>query len=160
MRPKGNPQELFERRRKAVLQVVEHKRAQAEVARELGVHPNSINAWVQLYRDGGIAALRVRNPPGRPRALSDAQAKDVVACILKGPKACGFDTELWTLPRIARLIEERHQVKYDVDHLSRLMRSWGLSWQKPATRPIERNEQAIAHWLKHDWRSIKKKRRG
>lgn len=160
MRPNGTPQQLYERRREAVRQVVERKRPQVEVAREIGVHPATLCAWVRLYREGGAAALRVKTPPGRPPGLDEAQAADVVEHVLRGAKACGFDTDLWTLPRIARLIERRHGVAYDVDHLSRLVRSWGLSWQKPATRPIERDDAAIERWLKRDWPRIKKKSRG
>lgn len=162
MRPRGTPQQLYERRREAVRQVIERKRPQAEVARAIGVHPATLCGWVGLYRDGGgAAALRVKSPPGRPAGLSDAQVRDVVECVVvRGARACGFDTDLWTLPRIARLIERRHGVAYDVDHLSRLVRSWGLSWQKPAARPIERDEAAIDRWLKRDWPRVKKKSRG
>jgi transposase len=160
MRPRGTPQQLYERRRDAVRQVIDRERPQAEVAREIGVHPATLCAWVGLYRDGGAAALRVKSPPGRPPGLDEAQVRDVVEHVLRGARACGFDTDLWTLPRIARLIERRHGVSYDVDHLSRLVRSWGLSWQKPATRPIERDDAAIDRWLKRDWPRIKKKSRG
>jgi transposase len=162
MRPRGTPQQLYERRREAVRQVIERKRPQAEVARAIGVHPATLCGWVRLYRDGGgAAALRVKRPPGRPPGLDEAQVADVVECVVvRGAKGCGFDTDLWTLPRIARLIERRHGVRYDVDHLSRLVRSWGLSWQKPATRPVERDEAAIDRWLKRDWPRVKKKSRG
>jgi transposase len=161
MRPKGTPQQLYERRREAVKQVVQRRRPQVQVARESNVHPATLCEWVRLYRQGGAAALRVKSPPGRPAGLSEKQARDVVECVVvRGAKACGFDTDLWTLPRIARLIERRHGVSYDVDHLSRLVRSWGLSWQKPATRPIERDAAAIDRWLKRDWPRIKKKSRG
>jgi transposase len=161
MRPKGSPQQLFQRRCDAVLQVVDRKRKQRDVAAEFKIHPATLCSWVKMYRlGGGAQALQVKSPPGRPAGLDEAQVRDVVACILRGARACGFDTDLWTLPRVGRLIQKRHGVKYDRDHLSRLVRSWGLSWQKPATRPIERNQQTIDHWLRHDWPRIKKKSAG
>jgi transposase len=157
MRPEGSPQQLFQRRLDAVRQVVVHKRKQVDVARQFDVHPSNLNVWVRKFRAGGEEALRVKSPPGRPPRLTDAQVRDIVQCILRGARANGFETDLWTLPRIARLIKKRHGITYDVDHLSRLMRSWGLSWQKPATRPIERDQRAIDHWVGHDWPRIKKK---
>ena len=156
------------RRRAAVAQVLDLKRKQVEVAAEFGVHPATLCAWVKLHRRGGAAAMRVKSPPGRPPGLTPgltrAQVRDVVRCVLRGAKACGFDTDLWTLPRIARLIQKRHghggRKAYDPDHLSRLARAWGLSWQRPATRPLERDQATIDRWLARDWPRIKKKSAG
>lgn len=160
MRPEGTPEQLTRRRLGAVRQVVDAGRTQADVAREVGVHPNTLCNWVRLFRAGGAGALAVRSPPGRPPGLGRKQVADVVRQVLRGAKACGFDTDLWTLPRVATLVARRHGVRYDVDHLSRLARSRGLSWQKPARRAIERDEAAVGRWLKRDWPRIKKKSPG
>ena len=42
----------------------------------------------------------------------------------------------------------------------RLARAWGLSWQKPALRPLERDEAAVGRWLARDWPRVKKKSPG
>lgn len=159
MRPHGTPSELHARRREAVRLVLDEGLTRTEAGRRLGVHRESVGDWVRLYQRGGDAALQVR-PPGEPCRLTDGQVKDVVACVLQGPKAHGFDTELWTLARIARLIEQRHGVTYHRGHLSKLADAWGLSHQKPAKRAVERDEAKIAAWLKRDWPRIKKKRSG
>lgn len=157
MRPTGSPEALFQRRLRVVRRVVDDGVSQAQAAHEEDVSPVSVCTWVALYREGGEDALRVKSPPGRPRELIDKQARDIVKCIARGAKAFGWDTDLWTLPRVARLIKQRHGVDYHPDHLSRLMRQWGLSWQKPATRPVERDQAAIDHWVAHDWKRIKKR---
>jgi transposase len=51
----------------------------------------------------------------------------LVACLLKGATALGFGTDLWTCPRIARLIQERYGVHYHVDAIPRLMAGLGFS---------------------------------
>ena len=160
MRPTGSPELVFQRRLRVVRRVIDDGVSQAQAAREGRVSTVSVCTWVALYRQGGQDALRVKSPPGRPRGLTDKQARDVVRCILRGAKAHGWETDLWTLPRIAQLIKQRHRVDYHPDHLSRLMRQWKLSWQKPATCPIERDQTAIDHWIAHDWKRIKKKSRG
>lgn len=160
MRPSGSIEELTRRRIEAVHRVVDDKESIADVAEDLGIHRNSLSTWIGLFKQGGDAALQVRTPPGRPSALSDRQVKEIIALVLKGAKACGFETDLWTLPRIARLIQRRCGVLYDPDHLSRLVRAWGLSWQKPKTRPLERNEQVITQWMTKQWPRIKKKSAG
>jgi transposase len=160
MRTKGTAEQLLERRRRAIALLAGPGRTVAGVARELGVHRNTVAAWAALHAAGGDAALAVRPTPGRPRALTDARARRVVAWVLKGPKACGFETDLWTLPRVARVIEERLGVACDVDHLSRLMRGWGLSWPRPLPRALERDDAAVERWLARDWPRIKKKSAG
>jgi transposase len=160
MRTPGSVEELTRRRVNAVHRVVVDKVSIGQAADEAGVHRNSVSTWIRLFRDGGEAALQVRTPPGRPSELDARQISDVVRQVLKGAKTCGFETDLWTLPRIAKLIEQRHGVCYDVDHLSRLARSWGLSWQKPRKRPIERDEQVVEQWVAVQWPRIKKKSAG
>jgi transposase len=157
MRPTGSVETLTRRRIDAVHRVVDDKESIGDVADDIGVHRNSLGAWIKLFRQGGDAALLVRTPPGRPPELSERQVKDILRQVVKGPLACGFETDLWTLPRLARFIKQRHGVQYDPDHLSRLVRAWGLSWQKPKIRPIERNEQVVRQWVDVEWPRIKKK---
>jgi transposase len=82
----------------------------------------------------------------------------LAARLLKGAKANGFSTDLWTCSRIAELIERRYGVRYHVDHIPRLMASLGWSCQKPEVRAVERDEQAIQTWVSKDWPRIKKRR--
>ena len=70
--------------------------------------------------------------------------------------AAGYDTEQWTCPRVAELIETRFGVQYHAAHVSRLLRSLGWSWQKPEQRARERDERAIERWRSEDWPRIKK----
>ena len=77
--------------------------------------------------------------------------------MVKGARAAGFATELWTCPRVAEWIEQHFGVSYHVDHVGRLLHSLGFSPQKPQRRAIERDEQAIEHWVEHTWARVKKK---
>jgi hypothetical protein len=45
-------------------------------------------------------------------------------------------------------------------HLWRILREQvGWSWQRPARRTVERNDEAIHHWVKQRWPQFKKARR-
>jgi transposase len=57
----------------------------------------------------------------------------LAACLLKGAAACGFDTDLWTCPRIAELIRRRWGIAYHVDAVPRLMAGLGFSLSKART---------------------------
>lgn len=77
--------------------------------------------------------------------------------LLEGPLAAGFPTDLWTLTRVAQVIERHFGVKYHPGHVWRILRDLGWSPQKPERRARERDEEAIERWRKEDWPRIRKK---
>lgn len=78
--------------------------------------------------------LRKRKAPGRPSRLSASQLAEVREMFAAGPKAFGFDTNRWTTARLAQAIEGRFAIRYDPDHVGRLMHRLGLR-PKPAPGP-------------------------
>jgi transposase len=109
-----------------------------------------------LGRVGG--AVQRRPHRVRPR-LSDPQLADLRQALRQGACAYGFDTDHWTLARIATVIEQVTGVTYHPGHVWKLLRR-RLGWrlQRPARRAIERNEQAIGRWVESDWPRIRQKR--
>ena len=157
MRPHGSAEELERRRRRAIA-LLEAGHRQSEVARRVDAHPTSVKRWWEAYQKDGEGGLAPKPVPGRPSRLTARQRKLLVNRLLKGAKASGFSTDLWTCPRIAEVIERHYGVRYHVDHIPRLMASLGWSCQKPEKRAIERDEARIAQWVKNDWPRIKKRR--
>ncbi|MEV6821286.1 helix-turn-helix domain-containing protein [Nocardiopsis dassonvillei] len=45
--------------------------SQSQIARMLGVTPESVRRWQRRMEQGGVTALRRRPPTGRPRKLTD-----------------------------------------------------------------------------------------
>ena len=86
--------------------------SQAEVARELGVSRETASKWSSAFRSGGLEALAGAGRAGRLPKLSDAQLVEVEQALLKGPRSNGFPTELWTLARVATVIEQLTGVAY------------------------------------------------
>jgi transposase len=84
---------------------------QAEVARQLGVSPQAVSVWHARWRAGGLDALRSRGPTGPDPKVSDVQLAQVEHALLKGATANGFVGELWTLDRIATVIERLSGVR-------------------------------------------------
>src|ERR671923_2929764 len=77
----------------------------AEIARQLGVTHQVVSEWRKAWRQGGRAALRSAGRVGRPPKLSTAQLTKVEKALAKGAEANGYVTDLWTLPRVAEVIE-------------------------------------------------------
>jgi len=129
---------------------------QAEVARQLGVSRQSVSDWHGRWRADGVDALRSRGPTGPVPRLSDAQLATVERALLEGAAANGFTGELWTLERIALVIEWRTGVRHHPAHVWALLRHrLGWSVQHPVRRAAERDQAAIDRWVAEDWPRIK-----
>jgi transposase len=153
-----NEQRLIEleRRRRRAARLLESGMKQAAVARRVGVTRTSVSRWEKLRQEGGTAALKRPKRFGRPRRLSDSQCEQFIEQLKAGALAAGFGTELWTLPRIRTLIEERFAVKLTEPSVWRLLRSLGWSVQRPTGQARERDEKAIRTWKARRWPELKK----
>jgi transposase len=156
MRDKGSPAELEHRRLLAVQRVLEGYSAD-EVADFLGVDPRSVRRWTAAYREEGGPGLLSRPASGRPPKLTLLQEKIIRRWLTDSPTEHGFDTELWTAPRVGRLIEEEFGIRLNPRYLSAWLRERGFTPQKPQRVPRERDPKVIAAWLESDWPRIKKK---
>jgi transposase len=127
-------------------------RTQAEVARTLGVARQNVSRWHARWQAGGLQALASRGPTGAAPRLSDQQLHDLEQALRQGARAHGFDTDHWTLARIATVIERLTGTRYHPGHVWKLLRRrMGWRLQRPARRAVERDEQAIARWVAEDW---------
>jgi transposase len=127
----------------------------AEVARELGVSDQAVSVWHARWEHGGTDALRSRGSTGPAPRLSDAQLATVEQALLEGASANGFVGELWTLERIALVIERLTGVRHHPAHVWALLRHrLGWSVQRPKRRAAERDQAAIDRWVKEDWPRI------
>lgn len=132
----------------------------AAVAAGLGVAVNTVYTWGKLARTKGKRALKSKPKSGRPLKLARVHWPTLKRRIVAGPRACGMDRDLWTLPLVRRFILERFGVDYHDAHLSRLLRRMGLSVQKPLVRARERDEAAIDRFVKREFPALRKKPTG
>lgn len=130
---------------------------QAAISKALGVTEAAVSQWVNLAREGGVEALWSKSRSGQAVRLSEKQLHLLPAFLDLGPAAFGFSGELWTCPRIARVIEQEFGVVYHPDHVRRLMHRLEWSYQKPIVRASERNEALICEWLERKWPVIERK---
>ena len=130
--------------------------SQAEIARQVGVSRTALTRWKQRWEREGMHGLRHRRPPGRPGRLTASQWQQLLRRLHQGAIAAGFDTERWTLRRIAAVIAREFGVLYHPRSLGRPLRAWGWSPQRPRPRAKERDDALVEAWLKRDWPRIKK----
>jgi transposase len=127
----------------------------AEVARQLQVSAQAVSVWHARWQAGGPEALHSLGPSGPAARLSDAQLATVEQTLLKGAGANGFVGELWTLERIALVIERLTGVRYHPAWVwAVLHHRLGWSVQRPVRRAAERDQAAIDRWVKQRWPRI------
>ena len=64
------PQKTFEQRLRAVKEVTEKKRKKGAVARELGVHPNTLKNWIDAFESEGEEGLIPKKRGRQPKSPS------------------------------------------------------------------------------------------
>jgi transposase len=130
---------------------------QVDVATRLGVSAQTASRWYHRWQTGGRDALIGAERLGRTARLSDGQLVEVQAALMAGPKANGFGTDMWTLARVAQVIERVTGVRYSPSQTWLILRQ-RLGWtrQRPARRAVERDDEAIQQWIKRDWPRIKR----
>ena len=147
----------MEKRRQQAARLFSKGLTAPEVARRLGVARQVGYRWQEAWQKGGSAALASKGRAGRKAKLNPTHTKLLLEALLEGPAAHGYQTQLWTLPRVAELIKELTGVSYHPGHVWRVLGGLGFSCQRPERRAVERDEPAIRQWRKVKWLQIKKK---
>lgn len=147
----------LEQRRVKAAKFFEKGIRQAEVARRLKVSRAAAHYWYSTWEKNGKEGLKNMGHPGFPSQLTPEKVSKVTHALIQGPIAAGYDTDLWTLPRIAKTIRKTTGVRYHPGYVWRIIRALGWSCQKPETRYRNRNEAAIRRWKQDEWPAIQKR---
>ena len=147
----------LQRRRMKAARLFEKGIKDAEIARRLKVSRHSVGRWRNQLNQGGQESLLAAGRAGRKPRLVDEQDKLIVAALKQGASAHGYASDLWTLPRVAKLVAEITGVKYHPRYMGTILKRLCWSCQRPMVRAKERNEAAIVQWQKKVWPRIKKK---
>ena len=124
----------------------------ARIAALLRVTPKSVYEWRRSWRAGGDGALASKGQGGYACKLDEGQLTQLRAALDLGPAAYGWkDDQRWTLARIAVLTRRLFHVPYTLRGVSYLLHRTGFSWQVPARRAVERDEDAVAAWRARTW---------
>ncbi|TQE26256.1 transposase [Streptomyces ipomoeae] len=130
----------------------------AVIARDLRVSIRSVQRWHKDWSEGGLKALASKGPASLP-LLSDELFAVLERELDKGPVAHGWPDQTWTLSRIKTLIGRRFHKSYTIQGVAALLKRHGWSCQVPARRAVERDEAAVAGWVKETWPQVEGQRR-
>jgi len=156
---KKEPKRWKEERRKRAWALYQTGWKQKDIAEALGVTQGAVSQWIKSGIEGGEAALRARKSPGSPRRLSTTDRQRIPGLLERGAESFGFRGDLWTCPRVAKVIERELGVKYHPAHVSRILKELGWTPQKPIRRAKQRKEAEIRRWKEERWPELKKRPR-
>ena len=127
----------MESRRLLAAEELQRGLTQSQVARKFGVSRTTASRWNRALSGKGVEALRKRRAPGRPCRLTADQITGVTELYRSGPRTAGYDTDRWTTARFAEAIFARFAIRYDPDHVGRIMHRLGLRDRIRARRRTE-----------------------
>lgn len=152
--------DALEKRRLEAARLLDQGLNCSQVARQLKVVPQTVSRWSRERQALGMAALRKAGRAGRKPRLTEAERERLEQLLVQGPEKLGYETLLWTCPRVAHLIAEEFGVSYHEGHVWKVLANLGWSPQRPVGKARERDEEQIRTWKKTTWPAIRKKRSG
>jgi transposase len=136
----------LEMRSQAVL-AVERGQPIGQVADAYGFDRTTLFRWVRRCEAQGSRGLRRQAGSGRPRLLPAFDMEELNDVVLEPASQFGFETDLWTVGRLRRVIQERYGITLSEDTVWRRLRDAGFTFQKPERRYFEVNEEAREEWM-------------
>jgi transposase len=130
-----------------------------QVAKQLRVSRKSAYVWHHAWRTAGAGALVSKGPGGQHCRLNAAQVERLEAALDAGPAVWGWtEDQRWTLARVTVLVGRLFHISYTPRGISYLLHRLGWSPQVPRRRAAERDEEAIATWVKDTWPLVEQRR--
>jgi len=148
----GNPAgvrrdfDALEKRRFEAIRLMDAGVNKTEVARRVHVARQTVSRWDQQRRNNGERAVKKAGRAGRRPQLGPQQLAHLKQLLICGPESLGYQTPLWTCPRVAQLIEQEFGVSYHPGHVWKILVALGWSCERPRGQAVEHNEEEIRHW--------------
>ena len=135
---------------------------QRKIAASLGICRSTVFKWSKALRKKSLEVAvegEKRGPKSstneKRSALTYAQQAVIRRKIIdKTPSQLRFEFALWTLSAIQELIRRTYQVNVSKTTLSKYLKRWGFTPQRPTKRALEQDPEMVDQWLKQTYPSI------
>ena len=82
-----------------------------DVAAAYRVNRKTVARWVSRFEDEGRAGLNRKSGSGRPRILEELSEDELCRIVLRGALTFGYETDLWTVGRLRRVIADEFEIQ-------------------------------------------------
>ena len=120
-----------------------------DIAHGMRLNRSTVFGWMRKYREDGLESLQSTKTTGAPSSLKQASILQLIKMLRQPARDYGFDSDLWTGPRVRILIKKRFRIKFHAKHMPRFLRRLGLVRKTPERRALEQNPKAVKHWQRH-----------
>ncbi len=128
-----------------------------EVAMAYQVDYSTLYRWCQRYSGTkDFSVLERKSGSGRPNILGIENQRQLTDIVIKPASSFGYETDFWTCRRLIQITEKELNVKISQPTMWRILRSLGLTYQKPERRYFEIDEQKRMKWIKYTVPKIKR----
>lgn len=104
------------------------------IARHLGLHEQTVRAWVKAFLGGGLEAMADKPRGGKSSAVTPQILELVRQEIAQGQR-------IWTAGQVADWVAQQHGVRLSARRLRDHLQRAGLSWQR-TSRSIGHKQDA------------------
>ena len=132
------------------VQAVQRGWTVCDTADAFGITRQTLHRWLNRHEENGEEGLARKPGSGRPRKLEELDENELRIIVLQAASAFGYETDLWTVGRLHRVIQERYHVAVSRDTVWRRLREAGLTYQKPEREYHEINEEARRKWRRYE----------
>ncbi len=156
---KLTPREISEKR-KIVVKLREKGISNNEVAKIVGISPQTTSLYYSNYKKYGKDSFKVKDA-GRPKKvgkrLTDEQEAIIIRLLIdKNPKQLQFKFALWTREAVRQLIKLEIGIELPISTVGEYLRRWQFTSKKPIRRAYERKDEKTKQWLNEEYPKIKK----
>jgi transposase len=134
-------------RRKKAQELFAAGEKQSAVARKLAVSRQCVHNWFWQWQGYDLRPKGPRKPgSGRKSKLEAKRWAEVDQALRRGPAAYGYDSERWTLWRVAAVIERITGIRYHPSSVWRILRMMGWTLKLPPKARRKTTGYVARHW--------------
>lgn len=111
--------------------------------------------WIGDICKRGPDALRHRKPPGAAKTLTRDQRVQLVLDVHRGPRACGYETNVWTYVLIHKHVRKKFKVEIGYRAVVYLLKKLRIVIKSPrSAHPLEASPEERAEFQRETRKSI------
>jgi transposase len=127
-----------------------------QVATAYGIDRTTLYRWIENFHQGGVDGLYRKEGSGRPKLLDELSETELRNIVLTSALSYGFESDLWTVGRLHRVITESYLVSVSKHTIWRRLVAAGLTYQKPEREYYEADESVRKKWRRYEIPKIRR----
>jgi len=135
------------------LELVLEGRRHKDICSMLKLGKNTVRQCIDRVNKKGLTGLVVAKGRGRKALLTKDQKQELKQAILKSPRSFGYKQSNWTGKLIRKRVEKHYGITYERSSVYPLLKSLGLTIQRPNRLYGEADEAAQEQFKKNSERS-------